>query len=222
MIETIKRAFNEGLKHRYDNILKQYYPAHNSTGFTEANLTFNFAEALRVDLDGTAFSWLEAPLTDKSNHIDGVVFSKEHNAVFFIESKRIGNGNVSRKKREIVEDMVRLLSPIERDHVLKEWKIDSDIKLTLKQYIICIADFWQEKESTSKDVSDWWFGTKEKCLETDIKAELEAPVATDVNPNIVNEFRYENQNICFTYDIKEKICFFDNKYLIKIAAFQVK
>jgi hypothetical protein len=36
------------------NIFNQYYPAHNSTGFTERNLTCNFAEALLAELGDEA------------------------------------------------------------------------------------------------------------------------------------------------------------------------
>jgi len=32
---------------RYESLLNRYYPAHNSTGFTERNLSVNFAAAFQ-------------------------------------------------------------------------------------------------------------------------------------------------------------------------------
>jgi cysteine sulfinate desulfinase/cysteine desulfurase-like protein len=45
MLDLSKSAFQK-MHQRYCKILNNYYPAHNSNGFTERNLTNNFVYAL--------------------------------------------------------------------------------------------------------------------------------------------------------------------------------
>ncbi|NEW81271.1 MAG: hypothetical protein GZ094_02745 [Mariniphaga sp.] len=163
MIEIIKNAFVKGLRKRYDNIFEQYYPAHNSTGFTERNLTCHFAEALVIDLnDKAAFIWYEAPLPrpekGKCPHIDAVVFSKTRNAVFFIEAKRLGD-KPKGKIKAVAKDLKRLYSNEKvidfkkenefnnRDFILQKWhsKDITQSNQKVQQYVICIMDFWKNK-----------------------------------------------------------------------------
>jgi hypothetical protein len=168
-IELIENVFQNGFKDRYDKIFKQYYPAHDSTGFTERNLTCNYAEALIQTLnDENAFVWYEAPLPRqgenkmKCQHIDAVVFSEKYNSVFFIEAKRLGD-RPTNKIQAVIKDLNRLL-PINgaegfedsenRKHILKEWgwKDKSDYMGDFNQYVICISDFWLNENSSIDQV----------------------------------------------------------------------
>ena len=72
------------MKSKYSTIFQQYYPAHDSTGFTERNLSVNFVEALLENLQvKDAFAWYEAPLPGKHEHIDAVLFDPSSKSVFF-------------------------------------------------------------------------------------------------------------------------------------------
>ena len=166
----IQAAFTVGMKERYQNIFNQYYPAHNSTGFTERNLSCNFSEALLAELkDETAFVWYEAPLPitekGKCQHIDAVVFSSKTNSVFFIESKRLGDKPTG-KIEDVLEDINRLLDTKEvfdikskkkdkkftnRGYILEEWYYNNKLE---NQYVICLMDFWVEKENYKLDIKE--------------------------------------------------------------------
>ena len=65
--QALQTAFDKTIN-KYSLILNNYYPAHNSTGFTERNLTCNFVNSLVEVLDDQAkdeqaFAWYEAPLS---------------------------------------------------------------------------------------------------------------------------------------------------------------
>lgn len=78
MIETILKR----MQTRYSRMLDTYYPAFETTGFTERNLTFNFChEAL--SLNDNLIVWQEAPFCNKSEHLDSIIFDDvdKHNYI---------------------------------------------------------------------------------------------------------------------------------------------
>ena len=171
MIKTIKQAFNEGFKNRYVTIFRQYYPAHNKTGFTERNLSCHFANALIESLnDADAFVWHDAPLPVERlgdcQYIDAVVFSKGNNAVFYILANRLGDkptGKIQLLSNEIsalmdnapVTDTLGKRFITKRNYILEEWefKEKDKAKHSFNEYIISISDYWGE-ESKRKRVDE--------------------------------------------------------------------
>lgn len=149
MIETLKTAF-KNTEEKYCKILNSYYPAHNSTGFTERNLTNNFANSLELALTGSPFTWFEAPLsaTDKK-HLDAIVFHPQSKTSFLIEAKRLSN--TVQKINEIKKDIERMKS---NDH-------HSTLERGLRgvsvenRYAIVLADVWLESDSKVDAYNSW-------------------------------------------------------------------
>ncbi len=143
--ETFDRMLNE-----YELIFNNYYPAHNSTGFMEANQVHLFLKSL-TSIKSDAFSWLEAPLkkVNKSYpHIDGVVFIPSTSSVVFIEAKRINNPN--QKVEEIYRDIDRLLIDDNRLHIIDKAKFKIE-----HHYIVYLADVWLETKR-KRSIPFWW------------------------------------------------------------------
>jgi len=168
MINILKEAFETSFKNRYETIFKQYYPAHNKTGFTERNLSCNYANALIETLnDSNAFIWHDAPLPVERlgdcNYIDAVIFSKANNAVFYILANRLSDkptGKIQTLANEIaslldnapVTDTVGKRFVTKRNYILEEWnyKEKDKVKHSFNEYIICISDFWGEESKTKR------------------------------------------------------------------------
>lgn len=202
VFEILNNAFSVGFKARYENVFEQYYPAHNSTGFTERNLTCNFAEALAKDLGNDSFVWYEAPLPitpeGKYPHVDAVVFSKKLNSIFLIEAKRFGD-KPSGKIKSIKKDLVRLLEldnddivkkkSTNREHLLKEWgwKEKDKTNQPMSEYVICLADYWGE--NTAK---------VEKLLEN-LRVELE--IAHNCNGKVNKIGKFDDTTCLINYNI---------------------
>ena len=129
----INESFNKAIE-SYNNIFNQYYPAHDSTGFTERNLTSNFAESLKYFLGEKSFIWFETPINpeNKKEHIDAVVFSKVKNSILLIESKRLG--------QEVNKQIVSLKRDIER--------IDSKINNNINKVFHIINNLESKDNST--------------------------------------------------------------------------
>jgi hypothetical protein len=168
MIEIIKEAFNSSFKHRYETIFKQYYPAHNKTGFTERNLSCQYANALIAMLnDNNSFVWHDAPLPVERlgdcQYIPAVIFSQKNNAVFYILANRLGDKPTS-KIQLLANDISKLLdnAPVndsvgkrfvtKRNYILEEWGYN-DInkqKPSFNEYIISISDYWGEESKNNR------------------------------------------------------------------------
>ena len=57
-------------KHNYEKIFEHIYPAKNSSGFTERNLSVNFAEAYEktaMQLNQNCITWYEFQFGEKNN-----------------------------------------------------------------------------------------------------------------------------------------------------------
>lgn len=140
MNNIIRRAMEE-MHSRYTTILSQYYPAHNSIGFTERNLTNNFISALEKTLGKECISWFEAPICkDGSKHIDAVVFFDD--VTILIEAKRFTSVN---------SQVESLKSDIERMHSANSIEaLEDGLKIKSKKrkhYSIVLADVWTETKA---------------------------------------------------------------------------
>jgi hypothetical protein len=142
---------------RYNLIFSQYYPAHDSTGFTERNLTCNFAESLKTLIDKDSFIWYETPIGD-NKHIDATVFSQKQKAIFFIEAKRLGQ-QIKRQIDSLKDDIKRIDTEINENnqenatinYILEElsWKNNSQTR-----YIVFICDYWDESDNGFQNIEN--------------------------------------------------------------------
>ncbi len=125
-------------------ILSHYYPAHGSTGFTERNLTNNFAAAFEHVIGESCIAWFEAPIClDNGHHLDAVIFFES--TTVLIESKRLTSVNA--KFKSIANDVDRMFSPKTIELIEKELRIDEVPRF---RYAIVLCDVWTEtKEKTS-------------------------------------------------------------------------
>ncbi len=135
---------------KYKFILNNYYPAHKSTGFTERNLTNNFACALEKVLGHQAFAWYEAPLSsEKKLHLDAIVFDKNRKSCFLIESKRFSN--LSKKIVETKHDIQRMSHQLHHETLergLRDLKIEH-------RYAVVLVDIWTEGKEKKSTYVDW-------------------------------------------------------------------
>jgi hypothetical protein len=98
----------EKYKEKYEKVFEMLYPAKNSTGFTERNLSVNYSKAME-DLYPSAVTWFEFQFGEKNNqHIDAVIINPELKTIFIIEAKRFNL--VARKTKSIGADIVRINS----------------------------------------------------------------------------------------------------------------
>jgi len=151
-METILKAAFKSMVDEYDLIVKNYYPAHDSTGLMEANQVHLFIKSLtNNNTIKDAFSWLEPPLEKVGRsypHIDGVVFIPSKKTAIFIEAKRMSN--INKKISEIYSDVDRLLVDENREHILK--KVEFDVE---HHYVVYLADVWLETDN-KRSIPHWW------------------------------------------------------------------
>ena len=123
MNKILKASFNTMCKKYNLMINENFYPARDSTGFTESNLVHTFVNSLVKELnDDLAIEWLEFPWIDKKQHIDAMVYSPKYKTIFYIEAKRFSNQS---KKQSLAKDINRLIN--DDKSFIKEHKIQ-DIK----------------------------------------------------------------------------------------------
>ena len=76
--ERFKTVFSE-FRQNYIDILNVLYPSKNSTGFTERNLSVNFAKAYE-QIVPTAHTWYEFQFGTKNNlHFDAIIVDAARN-----------------------------------------------------------------------------------------------------------------------------------------------
>lgn len=147
MIEIILKR----MQARYSRMLDTYYPAFGTTGFTERNLTFNFChEALC--LNENLIVWQEAPLSNKEEHLDSIIFDDVNKSIYIVEAKRLGaEGAIF----SIKNDMERL------EDLSKQWTkirgIDDCYVPERKNYIkyfVILVDLWAPRKSTEDTVKN--------------------------------------------------------------------
>lgn len=140
----------------YETILKNLYPAKNSNGFCERNLSVNFSKAYEkkaTENKQTAISWFEFPF-GKKLHLDLIIMNVTKKELILIESKKFNNP--IKKFQEFGEDIDRIYSCIEE---LKDEDNGRriDMKKYMKKYGLLLADVWTEnplKESIYKAYND--------------------------------------------------------------------
>lgn len=146
-IQTIISVYNE----RYQNIFKYYYPAHGSTGFTERNLSVNFANAIESS-SKQVLTWYEVPIGEKKReHFDAMVVDMDARELFIIESKRFSNAR--QKLASVGWDIQRITSP---DHIMTVCK---ELHLSglnhYKTYGVILADVWLENKLKKAIFENW-------------------------------------------------------------------
>jgi len=139
------------MKERYDNIFLSYYPAHDSTGFTERNLTNNFVSSFESVILGDTISWYEAPIADsKKKHIDAILINHEMQFAILIEAKRLANPQSA--IRSINADIDRITNP--KNHEILLYGL-SKTKAVKNIYGLIIADVWKESPIKRKLFREW-------------------------------------------------------------------
>ncbi|OHE09662.1 MAG: hypothetical protein A2513_10090 [Sulfurimonas sp. RIFOXYD12_FULL_33_39] len=145
---------------KYNLMLKDFYPARGSTGFTESNQVHIYVNSLVKELnDDFIIEWLEFPWVDKKQHIDAMVYSPKHKTIFYIEAKRFSHQS---KKQSLARDINRLIN--DDKSFIKEYNI-KDIK---NQYIIALSDIWLET-TWKKNIKKWWQNNCEDSFENLLK-----------------------------------------------------
>ena len=102
----LEHTFFDHYQQKYTKVFQNLYPAKNSTGFPERNLSVNFSKAIEESFP-SAISWFEYQFGANNNlHYDAVVIIPELKAVYIIESKRFSSPK--EKIDEIKSDMIRI------------------------------------------------------------------------------------------------------------------
>lgn len=147
-VNLMKDTFVE-MHCRYNKILSNYYPAHNSTGFTERNLTNNFVAAMERVNGSDCISWFEAPLTDDDGlHVDAVIFDLASKTLFVIEAKRLKSRSAL---GSLHNDIKRMHNEL---YISQLEKKISNIKIE-KRYAIVLADVWTENNTKLDIFTNW-------------------------------------------------------------------
>lgn len=128
----------------YEKILANLYPAKNSTGFPERNLSVNFVKAYEkvVEANGQeCVSWFEMQFGEQNNyHVDAIIWNLSTHELVIIESKRFNNP--TSKTKEIRNDIDRIHKLV--DELRTENRLDmSSIE---KCYGVILADVWTETD----------------------------------------------------------------------------
>ena len=78
-------------KENYCRIFEKIYPSHGSTGFTERNLSANFAKAYE-SISPDAVTWYEVQFGQKNNlHYDTMIINPTKKEIVIVESKRLSH-----------------------------------------------------------------------------------------------------------------------------------
>ena len=136
----------EAYKNRYEDILDVLYPSKNSTGFTERNLSVNFAAAYEKAHPGS-ITWYEFQFGPKNNlHLDAVIINKPEKEILLIESKRFKN--TTKQVAEVEEDILRIF--FTRDEYWEEFESRIDGIFNYDIYGVILADVWTETKAKIK------------------------------------------------------------------------
>lgn len=135
-INKIVKKYKEIYRYIFENI----YPSKNSTGFTERNLSVNFAKAYERFYPN-AITWYEFQFGENNNlHYDAIIINPENREIVVIESKRFSE--LFKKVREVGEDIERI-----RDFDTKYFAEFANRIPYLEEYSIVgviLADIWTE------------------------------------------------------------------------------
>ncbi|GFI61687.1 hypothetical protein IMSAG049_00848 [Clostridiales bacterium] len=127
----------------YLKIFDNIYPAKNSTGFPERNLSVNFSKAyerITAAKDQESISWFELQFGVKNNfHADAVIINISSGELFIVEAKRFSNP--SSKIKEISKDIMRI------HELVSELREENRIAMDRIQrcYGVILADIWTKR-----------------------------------------------------------------------------
>lgn len=160
--KEISDIFTEYEK-RYEKILAHIYPAKNSTGFPERNLTVNFTKAyekVAEERGQESISWYEMQFGERNNyHADAVIWNISTRELFIIESKRFSNP--AQKVREISEDIGRIYEFV--SELRTEDRLD--MARVKKIYGVILADVWAETEAKKSILRSYEIGRRDPADE---------------------------------------------------------
>ena len=137
---SIEQTIFDHYQHKFTKVFQDLYPAKNSTGFSERNLSVNFSKAVEETFP-SAVSWFEYQFGDNNNlHYDAIVIIPEIKVVYVIESKRFSSPKV--KTNEVKSDMIRInaISTVYNEELAGRIK-------DFAEYSVCgvvLADVWTE------------------------------------------------------------------------------
>ena len=156
--EQMKSVF-ELYAEEYRNIFGMMYPAKNSTGFPERNLSVNFARAFEKMAKSNkqrCGAWYEFQFGEKNNlHVDAIILNPDAKEMLIIESKRFSNP--VKKIEEVKEDITRI--PKLYNELKQENRIDMPI--IKKCYGVILADVWDETDVKKDILESYLAGMKD-------------------------------------------------------------
>jgi hypothetical protein len=132
-------------KENYCRIFESIYPSMGSTGFTERNLSVNFAKAYE-SVHKDSITWYEFPFDkDRKLHYDALIINPTEKEIVIVESKRFSD--TDKKVKEVGEDVNRIHEFqttyrhefIDRIPALEEYSVVG----------VILADVWTEKRAKS-------------------------------------------------------------------------
>lgn len=136
----------ETYKSRYEDILTVLYPSKNSTGFTERNLSVNFATSYEMAHPGSV-TWYEFQFGEKNNlHLDAVIVNKAKKEILLIESKRFKNA--TKQVAAVEKDILRIF--FAKDECWEEFESRIDGFSNYDVYGVILADVWTETKPKTK------------------------------------------------------------------------
>lgn len=150
-LNFMKNVFTEYGK-IYGNIFGHLYPAKNSTGFPERNLSVNFSKAyekVATTKNQNAISWFEFQFGRNNKlHLDAVVINTSSNALFLVEAKRPFNNE---KISEIGEDIDRIYSCLDELRNTDNDRI-SNMEKYRNIYGVVLADAWPKELKLNESI----------------------------------------------------------------------
>lgn len=179
MKEIINNVFLDTIK-SYEKILSNYYPAHNSNGFTERNLTFNFSHNYLLK-NNEAIIWQECPLKE-GKHFDTLIIDDQKKTIIVIEAKRLQSEN---KLNQVKADYERII-----EH-FGEINLDEK-RQSYSKYGLLLVDIWISIKNEKND-------KRNKLLER-LNFELKAGNSFERNVIDINYEEY-NENYSLSYKL---------------------
>lgn len=148
----------ECYQQQYSKIFRFLYPAKNSTGFPERNLSVNFIkgyEKARCLTGEEIISWYEFQFGNRNNfHVDAVLWNTTLGELYLIESKRFNNPSV--KIPEIHADIERihaLAKELRSEYQTPMQRISLDS--ISKIYGVILADAWSESKAKTDIIKSY-------------------------------------------------------------------
>lgn len=182
-MENYFKKILETYKVRYNKILTSYYPSHGSTGFTERNMSVNFAHSVEL-ISNDTIVWYEAPFGSRNReHFDAVIIDKTTKSIFIIESKRF---TVPKQKLySIGEDMKRIVN---KSNIRKVTANYNDITSnSYNVYGVILADVWTENPIKT-EIFDNWGSSFTETYASDLN--LDSEIAMLISSALWDKFEF--------------------------------